>query len=451
MTTPLLVVALLVAAFLGAAVAWIAGNARRSREQSRAAAAEAAGAAERVQRERAEREMANERQRANVLQEQAAAAVAREEQVRMQLGEQRDFLEKSRHDLEAAFRALAASALEGSSEQLLKLAEQRLGGARAQALADLDARRAGIESLLAPLRDTLGRLDERTAELERTRLDAYSRLDEQVKMLVTATGDLRERTTTLTSALRGSSQVRGRWGEVTLRNIADLAGMAEHCDFEEQTGQGDGARPDMTVRLPGGGRIAVDAKAPLAAYMEAAEAGTDAERRAALLRHAADLRRHVKTLAEREYPAKLDAGFDLVVLFLPGDPFLSAASEQDPEIQINALRSRVLIATPTTLMALLRTVALYWQQRSVVENAEIIAKVAHELYDRVAVFQGHLGGIGHNLRRALGAYNAAVGSYTSKLLPMGQRLEALKVTEHSNKQMELLEAIEEVPRDLGDD
>ncbi len=450
MNNLLLIVIAVCAALLGAAVAWIAAYGRRAREQARAAAAEAAGAAERGQRERAERELLAERQRANMLQEQAAAAVAREEQVRTQLAEQRDFLERSRHDLEAAFRALAASALEGSTEQFLKLAEQRLGTARTEAAGDLEARRSAIEGLLAPLRDTLGRLDERTAELERIRLDAYSRLDEQVKMLATATGDLRERTSTLTSALRGSSQVRGRWGEVTLRNIAELAGMAEHCDFVEQTGQADGARPDMVVHLPGGGRIAVDAKAPMAAYMDAAEAGTEAERKAALLRHVGDLRRHIKTLAERDYPAKIDGGFDLVVLFLPGDPFLSAASEQDPDIQLNALRVRVLIATPTTLVALLRTVALYWQQRSVVENAETIARVAHELYDRAAIFQSHLAAVGGGLKRALSAYNSAVGSYVGKLLPMGQKLAALKVTEHAARQMDLLDALDEAPRELDD-
>ncbi|MEO8505240.1 MAG: DNA recombination protein RmuC [Acidobacteriota bacterium] len=451
MPSPLLIATAVVAALLGAAFAWILGNARRSHEQSRAAAAEAARIAERAQRERAERETASERQRANILQEQAAAAVARDEQTRSQLAEQREFVERSRHDLEAVFRSLAASALEGSTEQLLKLAEQRLGSARTLAASDLDTRRAGIEALLEPLRDTLTRLDVRTAELERSRVDAYSRLDEQVKLLVNATGELHERTATLTSALRGSAQVRGRWGEVTLRNIAELAGMAEHCDFEEQKGQAEGVRPDMTVHLPGGGRIAVDAKAPMTAYMDAAEAGTEAERKTALGRHAADLRRHVKTLAERDYPGKLDGGFDLVVLFLPGDPFLSAAAEQDPDIQINALRARVLIATPTTLVALLRTVALYWQQRSVVENAETIARVAHELYDRAANFQNHLGAVGAGLKKALGAYNNAVGSYVGKLMPMGQRLESLKVTEHSNKQMELLETIDEAPRQLGDD
>ena len=423
-------------------------NARRSQEQSPPRRrggkdAERPSAARRAR----DRQRAPARER---LQEQAAAAVARDEQTRAQLAEQRDFVERSRHDLER-LSSLAASALEGSSEQLLKLAEQRLGSARTLAASDLDTRRAGIEALLEPLRDTLTRLDVRTAELERSRVDAYSRLDEQVKLLVNATGELHERTATLTSALRGSAQVRGRWGEVTLRNIAELAGMAEHCDFEEQKGQAEGVRPDMTVHLPGGGRIAVDAKAPMTAYMDAAEAGTDVERRAALGRHAADLRRHVKTLAERDYPGKLEGGFDLVVLFLPGDPFLSAAAEQDPDIQINALRARVLIATPTTLVALLRTVALYWQQRSVVENAETIARVAHELYDRAANFQNHLGAVGAGLKKALNAYNNAVGSYVGKLMPMGQRLESLKVTEHSNKQMELLETIDEAPRHLGDD
>lgn len=381
----------------------------------------------------------------------AAAAVARAEEraaaAQHALAEQQRFLEHSRKELADAFQALASQALEGSQRQFLALAEQRLGIARAEAAADLEGRRAAVEALLAPLAETLGRLDRRTSEIERARQEAYGALHEQVRRLGETTGQLQERTTSLATALKGSPG-KGLWGEVALRNVAELAGMTAHCDFHEQAGLDGGGRPDMTVHLPGGRHLAIDAKAPVKAYLEAVEAVEAAVRERALDEHVSNLRKHVRDLAGRDYAAALGGSVDLVVLFLPGDPYLAAAFERAPDLQIEALRAKVLIATPTTLIALLRTVAVYWQQHSLAEHAAEIAAAARELYDRTAVLGGHLGEVGRGLSAAVAAYNDAVGSFRRRLLPMADRLKALEVVEHSKRVLEAPEPVAETPRSL---
>ena len=353
--------------------------------------------------------------------------------------------EDARRELESRFQALANEALRGNAEQFLALANERLATSQTEAAAELTARKKAIETLLEPLAKSLERLDAKASEIERSRVDAYSRLDEQIRHLVHTTEALQSRTTSLTTALKGS-RIGGVWGEIALRNIAELAGMSKHCDFEEQFTLADGKRPDMTVNLPGDRRIAVDAKAPLAAYLEAVEA-TDPKRRVdALDRHVKALRGHVRALADRNYAETLGRHVDLVVLFLPGDPILSAAFERDPELQTEALRQKILLATPTTLVALLRTVAIYWQQSTVVENAEAIAGAARDLYERAAKFGQDMQHVGRGLKRALDAYNSAVGSFERRLMPMGRRLEEMNVTEQSRRQLESLEPIDESPR-----
>jgi DNA recombination protein RmuC len=354
-------------------------------------------------------------------------------------------LTETQQELEKTFSALASEALRGNAEQFLTLATEKLAASRTEAVADLEKRKQAIEALLQPLGESLGRLDRRAEDMERSRVSAYSRLDEQVQRLVEATQTLQDRTTSLATALKGS-EVRGRWGEIALRNIAELAGMTKHCDFEEQTSLADGGRPDMTVYLPGGRRIAVDAKVPLSGYLEAVEAAEPERRTAALESHVKALRGHVRALADRNYAESLGENVDLVVLFLPGDPFLAAAFELDPDLQVDALRQKVLVATPTTLIALLRTVAIYWQQSSVVENAEAIAAAARELYERAAKFGEDLARLGRGLRTALEAYNAAIGSYDRRLMPMGRKLEEMKVTEHRKRSLASPEPIDETVR-----
>ncbi len=402
----------------GLLVGWLLG-ARRSARASGMLEAESG------RREAAERALAEERQTLSGLANELAVLREREARARAQIGEQQRFLEATRGELENSFQALSAAALRSSTEQFLALAEQRLATSRGQATQDFEERRAAIEALVAPMRETLSQLAQRTGELERGRIEAYTRLETQVKELAESTSSLKTRTTELVGALRGSSQQRGRWGEIALRNVVELAGLTEHSDFEEQVAT-EGGRPDLVVRLPGGRFLAVDAKAPLAAYLEAAEASSEEARRSAMARHARDLRNHVKTLAQRDYARGFAGSLDLVVLFLPGDPYLSAAVTADPGLQLDAFRSRVLIATPTTLLALLRTAAHFWQQNVLAENAQRIGEVAKLLYERLMTFSEHLGNVGTHLERATKAYNNAIGSFETRLQPLASRLDELR-------------------------
>jgi DNA recombination protein RmuC len=440
-------------AVVGAAVSSLLRAGRGQRELLEAtgqlSAARAAAHLEETRREDLEGQLEEARSSLAELGSQVAVAEDREVKAEQLITELKTFSERSKKELEDSFKALAAEALAGSSKQFLNLAQERLKTSQERGRAELEERKKAIETLLSPLQETLLKLDDKTLQIEKARVDAYSRIDQQVKLLAQATQSLQDQTTSLATAL-SSSQVRGRWGEIALRNVAELAGMTAHCDFEEQTAIGDGKRPDMTVNLPGGRKIAVDAKAPLTDYLKATETTDETVRQAALERHVKALRGHVKELAARNYAQTIGSDIDLVVLFLPGDPFLSAAFSKDPDLQVEALRSKVLIATPTTLVALLRTVAIYWQQRSMAENADAIAAVARELYDRAAKLGVELEGIRKGLKSALDAYNRAVGSFDRRLLPMGRRLSELKVSEQSKRELVAPEPIDEEPRRVSE-
>lgn len=446
-----LLVAFLLGALVGAAItAPLTArrvSQRRVRDAERVSAAEAVARRERDHRTEVESERDEAQETIRKLDRELAVARERVERTTELVAEQKDFMERARQQLADSFHAIAGEALKGNTEQFLALAGQKLDAERTQAQAQLDERKQAIEALLAPFKESLDQLSTRTGEIEQARVAAYSRIDEQVRLLAQAAAALEEKTTSLTTAL-SSSQVRGRWGEMALRNVAELAGMSEHCDFEEQATLTDGGRPDMTVHLPGGRRIAVDAKAPLSAYLEATDATSEEAKQEALGRHVRDLRGHIRQLASREYASALEGDVDLVVMFLPGDPFLGAAFSKDPELQVEALRSKVLIATPTTLVALLRTVAIYWQQQALAENAESIASSARELYERAAKFGDELSAVGKGLKAALEAYNRAVGSFDRRLLPMGRKLEEMKISEQSRRRLEPPEEVAEAPRSV---
>jgi DNA recombination protein RmuC len=430
---------------VGAALAWLAGARRARAFAERAAAAEERSRAEAERREEAERRLglaeaarAESEGRISVADEQAR-------QARAFLAEERAFVETARARMESVFKAAAADALKGNNDQFLSLAAQRLETTKREAAADVDARKAAIEALLSPLKTTLERLEEKTSSLEQARAQAYAKIDEQVRSLATAAAGIQRETVTLSTALKGS-QVRGRWGEVALRNVVELSGMSQHVDFAEQETIGDGKRPDMVVRLPGTRRIAVDSKATTEFYLEAVAASCEAEREAALDRHAAAVRARVRDLAARDYAARLDGGVDLVVLFLPGEPYLAAAFARDPDLLADALKHRVLVTTPTTLVALLRTVAIYHQQEAVARDAAQIAEAATTLYERGVKFADHLGRVGKGLSTALQAYNEAVGSFETRFLPAGREVERLKVAERSTQRLEPIKRVDGAAR-----
>ena len=329
-------------------------------------------------------------------------AETRLEAEKKNLAEQRRILDEAQVKLKDAFKALSADALEDSRTQFLSQADEKL----------------------RPIQSLLKDYEQKLDAIEKARNTAYGGLEQHLKSLASAHDVLQREAHQLSTALR-SPTVRGRWGEMTLRRVVEVAGMSPHCDFTEQadveTEEGR-QRPDMVIHLPGRRSIVVDSKVPLTAYMDAAESSEASAREAALARHAQDVRKHVRALAQKAYWDQLPEAPDFVVLFLPGEAFFSAALEADRTLMEDAMRSRVFLATPTTLMALLNVVAHGWRQQEMAENAEAIGETGRELFERVTKFIEHFAKIGEGLGRAAKAYDAAVGSYESRVRPSAERL-----------------------------
>jgi len=330
--------------------------------------------------------------------------------------------EEMKAESELAFNAVATEALKTSTDQFLKLAKSQFDGAQQDGAAELDKRKTAIEELLKPLQQNLTELDKHTRALESTRQKAYGELTQQLEALATTTDRLNTSNTALTTALRGSSQARGRWGETALRNIVEWAGMTLHCDFEEQSQDQAGNRPDMIVRLPGDGRIPVDSKVPLKDYLEGSEATDPETRKVLFVAHAAALRGFVRELERKDYAKQQEGHVDFTVMFLPSEPALSAAFEHDPELQAYAMGRRILITTPVTLVALLRTVGIYWDQEKFKTNTQAIWDSAQELFKRVVDYQGHIDSVGANLKKTLTSYNKAMGTYSTRVLPTAKKM-----------------------------
>jgi DNA recombination protein RmuC len=289
-----------------------------------------------------------------------------------------------------------------------------------------------VARAVAPLHETLQRYEQRVTELERERVDAYAELREQVRSMGAVSSELRTETKQLVAALR-APQVRGRWGEHQLRRIVEAAGLLEHCDFAEQvtaTTDDQGVRPDLVVRLHGGRTVVVDAKAPFEAYLSAMEARDERSRDSHLDQHALHLRRHVDQLSAKAYWTAFDSTPDFVVLFVPADPFLDAALQRDPGLMEHAFRRDVVLATPATLIALLRTVAYSWRQEALARNAVAVHGLARELYGRLATLGDHVGKLGGSLAGAVTAYNKAVGSLESRVLVSARKLAEMGVSDH---------------------
>jgi DNA recombination protein RmuC len=316
-------------------------------------------------------------------------------------------------------------------------------------VADLERKREEIDRLLAPMRTQLETLAKTTDEIERARVSAYADIQRHVDDLKKATASAERQTTTLATALRSTS-VQGTWGQLALENVVAYAGMTEHCDFDLQATIASGGRPDLVVRLPGGGRLPVDAKAPTDGYRRWCEAGDDVERAAALDDQVTALRQHVRELVRRGYADDPENAVRLVVLFVPFEGLLSAAARHRPELFEEALDAGVLLATPVSLVGLLRTIACCHQQAALAREAAQIADVSKDLYDRVAKFAEHFGRVGSGLKTALGAYNEAVGSYEAKLRPMARRLEELAVPSAPDPRLDAPKPIEAVPRAMAD-
>jgi DNA recombination protein RmuC len=372
--------------------------------------------------------------RASTAEERARAAEQRTALVDGQLAER--------------FQALSAQALDASTRRFLEMAEGRLTAANVKAAGELEARRAAVEGLVGPLKDTLTRVEAQLRDSDAARERSHAALTEQVTIARRSSEELKAQTRALVTALR-RPEARGRWGEMQLRRVVELAGMSNRCDFDEQVGltTSEGTqRPDMIVHLAGGKHIVVDSKVSLAAYLEAAEAADDAVRETRLGAHARHLRDHVDRLAAKAYWAALSPAPEFVVLFIPGEAFLAPALERDPGLLEHAVARRVHIATPTTLVSLLRTAQYAWQQAALSDNARAVFDVGRELYERISGLGDRVDQLGKALTSAVTAYNKTVGSLETRVLVSARRLHELGIVD---TEQEVPRLVEETSRALS--
>jgi DNA recombination protein RmuC len=358
---------------------------------------------------------------------EANARLATEEQA---LARNMDLLRQSEAQVRLAIESSSRAALDANSETFLKLAREVFGTDQARASASLKEREEAIRQLVEPLKLALQKQEEQAQALERERRETTGKLSGQIENLVKVQDLLQRETRNLSTALR-RPEVRGRWGEITLRRVVELAGMSEHCDFTEQEHvavEGGALRPDLLVRMPEDRSIVVDAKTPLDAYLAAVEATDDDARRDALSRHARQVEERVRELGRKSYWEQFEHSPEFAVLFLPGDQFLSAALAEKPELIDSALKQRIIVTTPSTLMALLKVIAYGWRQSRVTENAREIRELGQDLHKRLGVFVGHLQKVGRSFGSAVDAFNAAVGSLERNVLPQARKFTELGAT-----------------------
>ena len=369
------------------------------------------------------RSLTNEAGRAAELDRELIKARADLDHERSLAQERLQTLGEAQARLSDSFKALSAEALQSSMTQLAEMARAQFQAAQVEAKGDLDKRQQAVEQIVAPLKEQLGRVDAQLLRLDQDRRESRGRLEAQLRTLTETGEKLRTETGALVTALR-KPNARGQWGQMQLRNVVELAGMVRHCDFAEQSslaGDDGTLRPDLIVRMPGGKHVVVDAKAPLQGVLDAYQARDEEERQRHLRDHARLLRKHVKSLADKSYWAGLESAPDFVVLFLPGEHLYGAALDADPSLIEDAMARRVLIATPTTLLAMLRAVGYGWQQERVAESAQAISELGRELHGRLVKLSGLLSTLGKRLNSAVAAYNETVGSYEARVVPGARR------------------------------
>jgi len=432
-------IALIVGLLVGGGLAAVAFGARLKEAQARLATQEGELAALRAQE--------------SALAVRCATLQTALEKDQALFAERQATLEAARDSFADAFKVISADALAKNNQSFLELARSTLEAQQAAALTaaktDLDKRQLAIGELVAPVRTSLEKFELQIQGIEKSRIDAYATLTEQVRAMADAQGALRLETGNLVKALR-APQTRGRWGELQLKRVVEMAGMLDHCDFFEQestTTEEGRLRPDMVVKLPGGKNIVVDAKAPLAAYLEALEATDEEEKKRKLADHARQVRDHLRKLGQKSYWEQFQPSPDFVVLFLPGEMFYSAALEADPSLIEAGVDARVILATPTTLIALLRAVAYGWTQQALTENAERIRQLGRELYERIATVTEHWSRVGKNLGEAVGAYNKSVASMETRVLVSARKFRELKVASE-DKEIGDLNPVEVLPREV---
>jgi DNA recombination protein RmuC len=444
----------LVGGILGALIVgfWVASRVRENLQAQLLITGERAQRAEsladelRRQAEEDRRDLNRLRQDLAEASQARAVAETRAAETALHLNEQQTLLAQARQELAETFQALSGEALKQNNEAFLNLARSSFATLQVEAKGDLAQRQQAIDNLVKPLQDTLHRYDDQLRQLEQSRQAAYGGLDQHLKLLAESQQRLQLETGNLVKALRAPA-IRGQWGEITLKRVAELAGMVAHCDFFEQESiaSDEGRlRPDMVVQLPGGRQIIVDAKTVLAGYLDAHEASTEEQRFEGMHRHAAQVRSRMDELSLKAYWNQFAQAPEFVVLFLPGEQFLGAALEHDPRLIEDGFLRSVVLATPTTLMALLRAVAYGWRQERLTEHAEEAGRLGKDLYERMAVLTEHVNDVGQALGKSVLAYNKAVGSLETRILPAARRFKELGVS--SEKEIPMLDPVELVSR-----
>ncbi len=440
----------------GGGVAWVLASARAravfasqlSEAQSQAIRAEAVTAEVRAQAQKADAELNTLRQELDAVRRARVEAETRLVEATRSFDEQKKLLEEARNKLTDAFRALSGDALKSNNQAFLELAKKSLEAILADAKGNLGKHQEAIKGLVNPLEEALKRYEQQVKALEESRQKAYGSLETQLQLLTSTQQQLQKETGNLVTALR-TPQVRGRWGEVTLRRVVELAGMSDHCDYEEQVSvESDGGRmrPDMVVHLPADRDIVVDAKVSLAAYLEALSAESEEQRTACLQRHAQQLRTHMNQLAGKAYWEQFDRAPEMVVMFIPGESFFAAAVDCDKSLIEDGMSRRVVLATPTTLLALLRAVAYGWRQEQIAQNAQEISDLGRQLYERLRTLVEHFANVGKSLQKANEAYNRAVGSMETRVFAAARRFKDLGAA--SGPEIEVIEPIDATPREL---
>ena len=416
--------------------------------QERLSAREAHGKEQQQAIESHATELATARERITALTANEGVLKTRLADEQKQAAEKLAAIDDAQKKLSDAFKALAAESLKDNNESFLKLAQQKLESQQRQATGELDKRQTAIDNLLKPMEKSLKAVDEKLGAVEKSRVESYAELKTQVESLGKTHQQLRDETANLVQALR-KPNVRGRWGEIQLKRVVELAGMVDHCDFFEQVSVDteDGRlRPDLQVCLPGGKTIIIDAKTPLEAFIDALESNDETKRQERYLAHARHVREHVTALSRKSYHEQFEHAPEFVVLFLPGETFFNAALEHDPTLIEVGAENNVIIATPTTLIALLRAVAYGWRQERLAENARSISDLGKELYKRINTLNEHIEKIGKGLSSATKAYNSSVRSIESRVMVTARKFEDLDVA--GDGELARLEPVEETQHQL---